>query len=103
MSRGRLAGLLWGERDEELARHSLNQALSTVRAALGPTAADMLQTCPDGLLLAREGLELDVAAFESAARSHERAALEEAHRLYRGEFLETLEIREPGFEEWMLT
>jgi TolB-like protein/DNA-binding SARP family transcriptional activator len=103
VSRGRLAGLLWGERDEELARHSLNQALSTVRAALGPTAADMLQTCPDGLLLAREGLELDVAAFESAARSHERAALEEAHRLYRGEFLETLEIREPGFEEWMLT
>jgi DNA-binding SARP family transcriptional activator len=103
VSRARLAGLLWGERDEDLARHSLSQALTTVRAALGPAAAATVQACPDGLRLTRDGSDLDVDAFESAARSHEQAALEEACRLYRGQFLEGVDIREPGFEEWMLT
>ena len=36
VSRGQLAGLLWGERDEEHARHSLSQALTTIRAWLRP-------------------------------------------------------------------
>lgn len=102
VSRGRLAGLLWGERDEERARHSLCQALTTVRAMLGP-AATVLQTCPDGVRLAREGLTLDVDAFERAARSRQQATLQEVCQLYRGAFLEGLEIREPGFEEWMLS
>ena len=42
LTRSRLAGLLWGERDEDLARHSLSQALTTVRTALGPTASDIV-------------------------------------------------------------
>jgi TolB-like protein/DNA-binding SARP family transcriptional activator len=100
--RGRLAGLLWGERDEELARHSLSQALTTLRSMLGPAAA-LLQTCPDGVRLARAGLEVDVDAFESAAQSRQQATLHEACELYRGPFLEGLEIREPGFEEWQLS
>jgi TolB-like protein/DNA-binding SARP family transcriptional activator len=100
--RGRLAGLLWGERDEELARHSLSQALTTLRSMLGP-AATALRACPDGVRLAREGLDLDVDAFESAARSGQQATLQAACDLYRGTFLEGVEIREPGFEEWQLS
>jgi adenylate cyclase len=102
VSRGRLAGLLWGERDEELARHSLSQALTTLRPVLGPDVA-VLQACPDGVRLAREGFELDVDAFESAARGWQQATLQEACDLYRGEFLEGVEIREPDFEEWVLS
>jgi TolB-like protein/DNA-binding SARP family transcriptional activator len=100
--RGRLAGLLWGEHAEEPARHSLSQALTTLRSTLGP-AATLLQACPEGVRLAREGLELDVDAFESAARSRQQATLQEACRLYRGAFLEGVEIHEAGFEEWQLT
>jgi len=100
--RGRLAGLLWGERDEELARHSLSQALTTLRSTLGPAAA-VLQACPGGVRLATEGLDLDVDAFESAARSQQQELLQEACHLYRGEFLEGTETREPGFEEWLLS
>jgi DNA-binding SARP family transcriptional activator len=100
--RGRLAGLLWGERDEDAARHSLSQAMTTLRSMLGP-AATLLQACPDGVRLAREGLELDVDAFESAARSRQQAALQAACDLYRGAFLEGIEIREAGFEEWQLS
>jgi TolB-like protein/DNA-binding SARP family transcriptional activator len=107
MSRGvvvprcRLAGLLWSERDEQRARHSLCQALTALRAALGPTAA-MLRVCPDGVRLVREDLDLDADAFENAAGSGERAMLQEACDLYRGPFLQGLEIREPDFEEWQL-
>jgi TolB-like protein/DNA-binding SARP family transcriptional activator len=100
--RGRLAGLLWGERDEEPARHSLSQALTTLRSMLGPAAVG-LQVCPNGVRLATEGLELDVDAFERAAHSRQQAPLQEACDLYRGEFLQGLEIREPGFEEWQLS
>jgi TolB-like protein/DNA-binding SARP family transcriptional activator len=101
--RGRLAGLLWGERDEERARHSLSQALTTVRAVFGPADAAVLWSCSDGVGLATDGLELDVDAFESAARSQQQAILQEACNLYRGEFLAGVESREPGFEEWMLS
>lgn len=100
--RGQLAVLLWGERDEERARHSLSQALTTLRGTLGP-AATLLHACPEGVRLVREGLELDVDAFETAARSREQATLQEACDLYRGAFLEGLEVREPGFEEWQLS
>ena len=48
-------------------------------------------------------LELDVDAFERAARSQQQATLQEARRLYRGEFLEGIKVSEPGFEEWMLS
>lgn len=100
--RGRLAGLLWGERDEERARHSLCQALCTLRATLGP-AATLLAACRYEVRLARGGLELDVDAFEAGARSQQSAALQAACDLYRGAFLEGLEIREAAFEEWQLS
>ena len=99
--RGRLAGLLWGERDEERARHSLSQALTTFRSILGP-AATLLEACQDGVRLASDGLVVDVDVFESAARSQDQATLQEACDLYRGAFLEGIKVNEAGFEEWML-
>jgi TolB-like protein/DNA-binding SARP family transcriptional activator len=103
VSRSRLAGLLWGERGEDLARHSLNQALTAVRAALGLRAPELLLAEPEGVRLATGSFELDVDEFENAARSDQLGALAHAFQLYRGEFLEGLETREPGFDEWMLT
>jgi TolB-like protein/DNA-binding SARP family transcriptional activator len=100
--RNRLAGLLWGERDERHAHHNLSQALTTIRTALGSAAA-VLQSGPDGVWLTRGSLELDVDAFEHAAKSQDSTALLEASRLYHGEFLQGVEIREAGFEEWLLS
>lgn len=100
--RNRLAGLLWGERDEKHAHHNLSQALTTIRAALGSTAT-VLESNPDGVWLRRGNFELDVEAFERAAQSNDAASLLEASRLYRGEFLQGVEIREAGFEEWQLS
>jgi TolB-like protein/DNA-binding SARP family transcriptional activator/Tfp pilus assembly protein PilF len=103
LTRSRLAGLLWGERDEDHARHSLSQALTTVRTALGPTASDIVVAEPEGVALAKDRLKVDVDDFETAVRIGRRDTLQDAFRLYRGEFLEGLEVREPGFEDWMLS
>ena len=100
--RSRLAAFLWGERDEKRAHHNLSQALTTIRAALGADAA-ALESNPDGVWLTRGSFDLDVDVFEQAARSGDAAALLEASQLYRGEFLQGVEIREAGFEEWQLS
>lgn len=84
VSRGQLAGLLWGERDEEHARHSLSQALTTIRATLGPAAAAVLQSSSDGVRLAKDKFELDVDAFERMANSQEQKQLHESCDLYQG-------------------
>jgi TolB-like protein/DNA-binding SARP family transcriptional activator len=102
VARSRLAGLLWGERDERRAHHNLSQALTTIRTALGSAAA-VLQSGPDGVWLTRSSFELDVDAFEQVAKSQDSTALLEASRLYRGEILQGVEIQEAGFEEWLLS
>ncbi len=100
--RGRLAGLLWGESDEDNARHSLSQALTTIRRALGPSGKTVLRATADGVQLEKGSIQLDVERFELLADSQEVTQLLEARALYRGEFLQGLDLCEPDFEEWML-
>ena len=100
--RGRLAGLLWGERDERNARHSLSQALSTIRQALGSTSNGLIQTTVSDVLLEDANINLDVKRFELLTNSEDSENLLEARDLYRGEFLQGLDLSEPDFEEWML-
>ncbi|HSM70201.1 MAG TPA: BTAD domain-containing putative transcriptional regulator, partial [Anaerolineales bacterium] len=100
--RGRLAGLLWGERDEENARHSLSQALSTIRGALGPDGNYLIQAAVDGIRLEEANIDVDAKSFERLANSKEQAKLLQARELYRGELLQGLDISERDFEEWML-
>jgi DNA-binding SARP family transcriptional activator len=95
--RDRLAALLWGERGEEQARDSLRHTLVALRRAL-----------PAGLVAEGRTLALDPAAVEvdvvelvAHAATGTRPALEAAAALYRGDFLDGLDLREPAFEEWL--
>jgi DNA-binding SARP family transcriptional activator len=54
---------LWPEKDEDQARHSLNQALSRLRAELG---AERYTSASDALTLSDEGLEVDAIRFDAA-------------------------------------
>ena len=103
VAREELAGLLWGERGEDLARHSLNQALTVMRAVLGPAAPQILRSEAETIRLVDDQLELDVASFEREARGMARASLERALQLYRGDFLVGLYVRAHAFEDWMLS
>ncbi|MCH8076347.1 MAG: alpha/beta hydrolase, partial [SAR324 cluster bacterium] len=66
-SREKLATLLWGDRMDEQARHSLRQALSALRKALAGGNLDPFTTDNETATLNTGILASDVEAFERHA------------------------------------
>ncbi|WP_138473108.1 BTAD domain-containing putative transcriptional regulator [Poseidonocella sp. HB161398] len=97
--RERLAGLLWGESSEARARDSLKHALGHLRQALGAGAA-MLEAGRQAVRADPSACWLDIAEFETLARSDREEALDQALALWGGDLLDGLTVDEPGFEEW---
>lgn len=114
--RSALAGLLWPDSPEQMARHNLSQALFSLRQTIGDRSAN-----PPFLLISRDTLQfnphsnydLDVAAFTSACSalnqsgSHSNpstlAVLDQAVQLYRGGFMQQFSLSDSDtFEEWLL-
>ncbi|HUG28422.1 MAG TPA: AAA family ATPase, partial [Gemmatimonadales bacterium] len=95
-NRATLLDLLWGEKPEAAARHSLNEALRVIRRSVGDGA---ISTDGDQVVLVAE-TESDLRRVEGClAREEWAAAAAEIH----GEFLEGFEV--PGaapFGDWML-
>jgi DNA-binding SARP family transcriptional activator len=95
-SREHLVALLWSEKAESAARHSLNEALRVIRRAAGEGA---VETRVDQVMLSPEAVELDVDQFEQAMAG---ADIEEAGGLILGEFMEGFAIPEASsFEDWL--
>ena len=108
--RSRLAGLLWPDRSEAAARHSLSQALLALRRSIDGAVSD------DGIPFidaarqtvrfnARSNHWLDVVLLNDLRSSGYRdiARCEQAIAAYRGDFLDGFFVRgAPVFEEWQL-
>ena len=97
-SRGReqLMGLLWADKSEEKARHSLREALRVLRQRLGD---ESLESREDQIKLVGEAVRLDVEDFESLEAEGD---WDGAANLVAGEFMEGLSIKgEWAFEEWL--
>jgi DNA-binding SARP family transcriptional activator len=95
-SREHLLGLLWADKPQAAARHSLNEAVRVIRRAAGEQVVD---TSGGRVRLALENLDLDLDRLESLA---EREDWQAASELVAGEFLEGFAV--PGasdFEEWI--
>ena len=97
-----LAGLFWGDREEEQARASLRQTLSGIRKMLGDADAHLLKTTNESVTLMREGIWIDVASLEKDPEACSIEELVEMVELYRGDLLEGLSINEPEFDQWLL-
>lgn len=96
LSRDSLLEMFWGDQDEARARHSLSNALSSLRRALGQRA---ITTRDTEVALASE-LPLDVDALELAAAVESRD-YGRAIALYSGPFLEGVHVDDsPAFEQW---
>jgi DNA-binding SARP family transcriptional activator/TolB-like protein len=78
--REELAALLWGNKDEALARQSLRQAVLRLKKEVG----DILEIGPDAVALRNGDLELDLNAFE---RDIAEGRLADAVARYEGDFL----------------
>ncbi len=95
-TREHLTGLLWSDRDERQARHSLSEALRVLRRALGD---ERLLADVDQVRLAPDAVTLDCDRF---AELCERRDWTTAAALVDGEFLEGLAIPEAtDFENWL--
>jgi predicted ATPase/DNA-binding SARP family transcriptional activator len=107
-----LATLLWPNQSDAEARHSLRQALATLRREIADAQAE-----PPALQVTREtiqlnpagGAELDVRTFErllapAPSETPEQSAqrLERALALYRGDLLEQFGLPDcPDLERWV--
>ncbi len=94
-TREHLIGVLWGDRPEASARHSLREAVHVLRrAAGGGVEADA-----ELVRLADGTVELDVEQLEALAA---REDWEAAAALAGGEFLEGFSVPDaPPFEDWL--
>jgi DNA-binding SARP family transcriptional activator len=79
-TRAELASLLWADRPEPRARHSLRQALHELREAVG----EILEVSDDDVRVVDGGLRLDVAELEADVSA---GRLQEAIERWHGEFL----------------
>lgn len=99
--REKLTALLWSDRGEAQARSSLRQALSELRKALAAADPPPLETKGETVALSAGAVEVDVAAFDRLIGNGERASLEAALALYRGDLLEGFAVPDPAFEDWL--
>ncbi|HEV8364788.1 MAG TPA: BTAD domain-containing putative transcriptional regulator, partial [Gemmatimonadaceae bacterium] len=95
VSRERMSGLFWPDADEERARHSLRQALYSLRQEIG---AEVVQS--DAILsLDRSALGSDISDFRTALAAGDRAR---AALLAAGPFLHGFYLTgSPEFERWV--
>lgn len=94
--RDHLVGLLWPDKDEAKARHSLNEACRAIRRGAGERA---LVTQAEAVTLAPGTIVADWDAAEAAFAAGDGTALTQ---LWRGDFLEGFGIPDATpFEDWV--
>jgi DNA-binding SARP family transcriptional activator len=95
-SREHLIGLLWGDRSEAAARHSLSEALRVIRHHAGDGSVEVKV---GQIRLHPEAVRLDVDRLEELAAASDWSA---AAELVSGEFLEGFALAEASeFEDWL--
>ncbi len=95
-ARDHLIGLLWADKGEQAARHSLREAIRVLRRYLGEAGVD---AGGDQVGLAGDAVTLDVDRFLELSERQEWAA---AAQLVGGEFLEGFSVPDTsGFEDWL--
>ncbi|WP_299624781.1 BTAD domain-containing putative transcriptional regulator [Pelagibius sp.] len=99
--RRKLASLLWGDRGDEQALHSLRNSLSALRKVFAeldpsPLVADRRQVDLDPA-----SVSVDAVRFQSLVAAGSPEALKQACALYRGDLLEEVESGEQSFEDWL--
>lgn len=94
IGRDRLADLLWERSGQDQARQSLRQALSSLRRVV---PALTITATPEHVAVTAE---VDSARFQALAGMPQPARWEEALAMWRGPFLDGLDLDAPAFASW---
>ncbi len=96
-TRDHLTGLLWAEKTEAAARHSLREAIRVLRKTVGE---EHLATEHDQVRLSPSVVELDVDTLAACVDANQ---WEQAAALIEGEFLEGFSVPDASsFEDWLI-
>lgn len=98
-SREKLAGLFWGETQDDQARGSLRRALAALRATLGSEA---FNSDHGAITLLPGHLNADVDHLSQAAAAGMPIETLDFNNLYQGEFLEGYSLDNEAFADWLL-
>ena len=98
--RERLIGLLWGDRGDKQARHSLSQTLTAIRGAIGD-APDPFVAERETLVIEPGAIGADVIDLAALAERDEVESLRAAADLCRGPLLEGFRVQDAAFDEWL--
>ncbi|HYD68598.1 BTAD domain-containing putative transcriptional regulator [Azospirillum sp.] len=101
LSRERLAGLLWEERDEARARHSLRQCLMELRRLGVQAGGDLILTEGDALVLALPADRVDALALDRLAGEGSPESLHAAADLCTGALLPEGEAGTEAYDAWL--
>lgn len=95
-SRDQLIGLLWADKPDASARHSLNEAVRVIRRAAGD---DAIRTVTGYRSVGKGVVDCDAARFDAYARA---GRWTEAAALVHGDFLDGFVVPgAPEFENWV--
>ena len=99
VAREAIACLLWGDKKETHARHSLSQAISDVRHAFGE---QLIRVDSQFLWSPAEAADVDALRIAALARGRGvTEGLEVVESLYDGDFLQGFDLGQEGFDCWM--
>ena len=95
-TREHLIGVVWGDKPDSSARHSLNEALRVIRKSAGD---ELLLSVGDQVALAPDAVQVDVDELESLLQAGDWAR---AVPLMQGSFLEGFAVPDSSdFEDWL--
>lgn len=100
ISRGKLSSMLWSGVGDHEARHSLRQCLLVLRKAFDVSA--LLVVEQDSISLRAGMIGSDTAHLERLVADGAETALREAITLYKGEFLEGIDLPGEPIQDWVV-
>ncbi len=100
-SRERLAALLWSNRGDEQARHSLAQSTAVIRKALGDADKSVVVSEPASLAIDWTKFDVDVLTFRKLVDEGTLESLRQAAALHAEDLLPGFEVRSEGFDDWI--
>ncbi|MCP3953443.1 MAG: hypothetical protein GY697_14675, partial [Desulfobacterales bacterium] len=98
--REKIAAMFWPDSEENVARHSLRQALASLRKVM-PGDTSPLRSFKSSILFDSSKIDVDALDFEAALAKGEVRASEEIAHLYKGAFLAGCNPRADLFEDWL--
>ena len=99
LSREALRGLLWADKSESQARHSLSQALSEARGTFGD---DLIHIEGQAIWIDATRIWVDALELPRLAAEKTLSSLDRAEALFQGDFLAFGELDQERFDDWLL-